>query len=82
MMMMMMMMMRQHNCTGMGLEGDDVGKYASLFYTDDSTVGSQDPEWLQNVNQYLCNLFCNFIGLKPNTKKTEVMICHPGAIWG
>ena len=66
-----------------GLEGDAVGKYASLFYADNSAVGSRDLDWLQNANQHLYNLFCSCIGLKPNTKKkTEVMICHPGVIQG
>ena len=31
----------------MGLTGDAVGKYVSLFYADGGAVGSQDPEWLQ-----------------------------------
>ena len=52
-----------------GLEGDAIGKYASLFYADNGTFRSRDPEWLQDTNQHLCNLFRNCIGLKPNNKK-------------
>ena len=65
-----------------GLKGDTVGRFASLFYANKGTVGSQDPEWLQDANQHLCDLFRNCISLKPNTEKTEVMICHQGAIRG
>ena len=65
-----------------GLKGDAVCWFASLFYANDDAVGSQDPQWLQDANQHLCDLFRNCIGLKPNTEKTEVMICHPGAIRG
>ena len=46
-----------------GLKGDAVGKYTSLFYANNDTVGSQDLDWLQSVNQHLCNLFHNCIGL-------------------
>ena len=63
-----------------GLRGDDVDRLASLFYADDSAVGSLDLEWLQNANQHLCNLFRDYIGLKPNNDKIETMSCHPGAI--
>ena len=34
------------------------------------------------ANQHLFDLFCNSVGLKPQTKKPEVMICHPGSIQG
>jgi len=63
-----------------GLEGDAIRDRASLFYADDGAIGSRDPEWLQNATQHLCDLFRNCTGLKPNTNKTEVMICHPGEI--
>ena len=43
-------------------------------------IGSRDPRWLQNTTQHICDLFRNCTGLKPNTNKTEVMICHPGKI--
>ena len=65
-----------------GLEGEAVGRISTLFYFVDGAVGSLDPNWLQDANQHLCNLFRNCVGLKPNTKKTEVMICHPGSIRG
>ena len=65
-----------------GLQGDDAGRLASLFYADDNAIGSKDHEWLQNAIQYLCNLFRDCTGLKPNTEKTETMSCHPGAIQG
>jgi len=63
-----------------GLEGDAIRDRASLFCTDDGAIGSRDPEWLQIATQHLCDLFRNCTGLKPNTNKTEVMICHPGEI--
>ena len=34
------------------------------------------------ANQHLFDLFCNSVGLKSKTKKTEVMICHPSSIQG
>ena len=64
-----------------GLEGEDViSDRTSLFYADDGALGSRDPEWLQNATQHLCDIFRDCTGLKPNTNKTEVMICHPGEI--
>ena len=63
-----------------GLEGDAISDRTSLFYADDGALGSRDPEWLQNATQHLCDIFRNCTGLKPNTTKTEVMICHPGEI--
>ena len=63
-----------------GLEGDAIRDRASLFYADDGAIGSRDPEWLQNATQHLCDLFRNCTCLKPNTNKTEVIICHPGEI--
>ena len=62
-----------------GLQGDDVGRLASLFYADNGAIGSNDHEWLQNVTQHLCNLFRDCTVLKPNTEKTETMSCQPGA---
>ena len=63
-----------------GLQGDNVGCISSLFYANNSGIRSLDCEWLHNVNQYLCNLFRDYNGLKSNTEKTETMSCHPGAI--
>ena len=68
--------------TGAGLQGDNVGHMSSLFYANNGTIGSLDHEWLQNMNQHLCDLFRDCTGLKPNTEKTENMSCHPGAIQG
>ena len=65
-----------------GLQGDDAGRLASLFYANDGAIRSKDYEWLQNAIQHLCNLFRDCTGLKPNTEKTETMSCHPGAIRG
>ena len=64
-----------------GLQGDNIGCMSSLLYTDDRAVGSLDHEWLQNANQHLCNLFRDCVGLKLNTDRTEIMSCHPGALW-
>ena len=66
--------------TNTGLQGDDVGRLASLFYADNGAIGSKDHKWLQNAIQHLCNLFRDCTGLVPNTEKTETMSCHPGAI--
>ena len=63
------------------LEGHAIRERGSLFYADDGAIGSRDPEWLQNATQHLCHFIRNYTGLKPNTNKTEVMICHPGEIW-
>ena len=65
-----------------GLQGDNAGRLASLFYADDGAIGSKDHDWLQNAIQHLCNLFRDCTGLKPNTEKTETMSCHPGVIRG
>ena len=46
-----------------------VGTKSSLLYVDNGTVGSLDPNWLQAANHYLCDLFHNCVGLKPNTKE-------------
>ena len=56
-----------------GLQGDDMGRMSSLFYADNSAIGSLDHEWLQIANQHLCNLFRDCTGLKPTTEKTETM---------
>ena len=63
-----------------GFQGDDVGCLSSLFYANDSAIGSLDPDWLQRANQHLCNLFRDCTGLMPNTEKTESMSYHPEAI--
>ena len=53
--------------------------FNALFYADDGMAASTDPVWLQNAVQRLCDLF-RCVGLKTNTRKTEVMTCHPGEI--
>ena len=65
-----------------GLQGDDVGRLASLFYANDGAIRSKDHKWLQNATQHLCNLLRDCTSLKPNTEKTETMSCHPSAIQG
>ena len=64
------------------LQGDNVGRLASLFYAGDGAIGSKDHEWLQNAIQHLYNLFRDCTNLKPNTEKTETVNCHPGAFRG
>ena len=49
--------MKDKTAANTGLSGDNIVHLASLFYVDDDIVRSLDPEWLQNVNQHLCNLF-------------------------
>ena len=63
-----------------GLDGKAVGTTSSLFYDNDGAVGSLDPNWLQDAKQHLYDLIRNCVDLKPNTKKTAVVICHPGSI--
>ena len=62
------------------LQGYDTGRLVSLLYVNNGEILSKDNEWLKNAIQYLCNLFRDCTDLKPNTEKTETMICHPGAI--
>jgi Reverse transcriptase (RNA-dependent DNA polymerase) len=62
--------------SGVGVGGRE---RSSLFYADDSKVSSRDPAWLQGAIDVLAELFGR-VGLKTNTDKTEVMICHPGHI--
>ena len=65
-----------------GLQGDDVGRMSLLFYANDGAIRSKDHEWLQNLTQYLFDLFRDCTGLKPNTKKTETMSCYLWVIQG
>ena len=50
-----------------------------LTYVDDTSLGSDDPVWLQNSIQYLCECFAR-VGLATNTDKTEAMTCIPGSL--
>jgi hypothetical protein len=59
--------------------GDGGREHSALFYADDGEVSSRDPAWLQGAIDVLAELFGR-VGLKTNTDKTEVMICHPGHI--
>lgn len=65
-----------------GLEGEIIKERATLLYADDGTLGAWDLQWLQDTTHHLCDLFRNCTGLKPNTRKTEDIICHPGEIPG
>ena len=49
---------------------------AALFYTDDGTVASSDPRWLQGVFNTLFGLFYR-VGMRTNIRKTFGMICCP-----
>ena len=49
------------------------------FYVDDGVLSARDPVWLQSAFNVLITLF-EQIGLKTNTKKTQVMTCVPGKI--
>ena len=62
--------------SGVGVGGR---AHSALFYADDGEISSRDPEWLQGAIDVLADLFGR-VGLKTNTDKTEVMICHPGHI--
>ena len=64
-----------------GLEDEIIRERATLLYADDIALEVWNTNRLLDATQHLCNLFCDYIGLKPNTRKTEVMIFHPGEIW-
>ena len=49
------------------------------FYVDDGVLLVRDPVWLQSAFNILITLF-EQVGLKTNTKKTQVMTCVPGKI--
>jgi hypothetical protein len=49
------------------------------FYVDDGVLSARDPVWLQSTLDVLITLF-EQVGLKMNTKKTQVMTCIPGKI--
>jgi hypothetical protein len=49
------------------------------FYVDDGVLSARDPVWLQSALDVLITLF-EQVGLKTNTKKTQVMTCIPGKI--
>ncbi len=49
------------------------------FYVDDGVLSARDPVWLQSALDVLITLF-EQVGLKKNTKKTQVMTCIPGKI--
>ena len=66
--------------TSTGLQGDNTGCIFSLCYANDWTIGSLYHEWLQNANQHLCNLVRDYMGLKPNTEKTEATRRNPGTM--
>ena len=65
-----------------GLEGEIIRERVTLLYAHDGALGAWDPNWVQNATQHLCDLFLDYssTGLKQNTRKTEVVICHPGEI--
>ena len=62
--------------SGVGVGGRED---SALFYADDGKVSSRNPAWLQGAIDVLTELFGR-VGLKTNTDKTEVMVCHPGNI--
>jgi hypothetical protein len=49
------------------------------FYVDDGVLSARDPMWLQSALSILITLFKQ-VGVKTNTKKTQVMTCIPGKI--
>jgi hypothetical protein len=49
------------------------------FYVDDGVLSARDPVWLQSALDILITLF-EQVGLKTNTKLTQVMTCIPGKI--
>jgi hypothetical protein len=50
-----------------------------LAYVDDTSLGSQDPVWLQNSLQFLTECFAR-VGLSTNIDKTEAMVCIPQSL--
>ncbi len=56
-----------------------MGAFFAIFYVDDAYLALRDPEFLQRVLDILVDLFAR-VGLKPNVKKTQTMICTPRRI--
>ena len=63
-----------------GLRGDNVSCLTSLFYADNSAIGSMDHKWIENVNQHLCNFFRDCVDLKPNTEYELSFWSNPGPV--
>ena len=62
-----------------GITSADIRRLLACFYADDGLVLSRDPGMLQQAFDILTGLF-DCVGLRTNTKKTEVMIMLPGKI--
>ncbi len=56
-----------------------VGVFFAIFYVDDTYLGTRDPNFLQVALTSLVSLF-KCVGLEPNIKKMQAMICTPGCI--
>ena len=62
-----------------GITNADIRRLLACFYADDGLVLSREPAMLQRAFDILTGLF-DRVGLRTNTKKTEVMIMLPGKI--
>ena len=62
-----------------GITSADIRRLLACFCADDGLVLSRDPAVLQRAFDALTGLF-DRVGLRTNTKKTEVMIMFPGEI--
>ena len=67
----------------LGVDAEEVRelirRLVALFYADDGFIATRDPALLDEALAILVDLF-ERVGLRTNTKKTEVMICTPGKI--
>ena len=51
-----------------------------VFYVDNSIIGAQELEWLQNGLNFFIGLFRKY-GIIANVAKSRPMTCQPGALW-
>ena len=65
------MTVEDHRVTHDGL-GETVGRCLGVFYAEYGMVGSHDPDWLQNVMNFLVGLFRRY-GLEYNVVKSRTM---------
>ena len=59
--------------------GEAVGRCLWVFYSDDSMVGSRDPDWMKYLMNVLIGLFRRY-GLMANVNKSRSMTCQPRAL--
>ena len=61
--------------------GCAAGERILVFYADDGRIVGRYHEWIQDALTVTVVMFSR-MGLDANLKKTKVMVCTPGFIWG